>query len=245
MLPIGTREADLSLTFKMAPGEYYEVSFPPDHQTLPSTSGYASPGQGKTSSNWRTDSSGWTRMAMSKLLNLIVACAENRVIGRQGRLPWRIPEDLEFFHAQTAGQICVLGRVCFETWPRAALDGRRPVVLTSRPLLDVRGDLRATNTSRRDDPAQECSRPIVVRSLPDAIATAEALPGEIYICGGERIYAETLTLARPMRLHLTLVHADISGDTYFPEWRHLPWREIARRESSDANFRYTFLTLER
>ena len=54
-----------------------------------------------------------------KLLNLIVACAENRVIGRDRRLPWRIPEDLQFFHDQTAGQTVVLGRVCFETWPRA------------------------------------------------------------------------------------------------------------------------------
>jgi dihydrofolate reductase len=43
---------------------------------------------------------------------------------------------------------------------------------------------------------------------------------------------------------LTLVHAEVPGDTYFPEWRHLPWRELQRRESSDANYRYTFQTLE-
>jgi dihydrofolate reductase len=48
-----------------------------------------------------------------------------------------------------------------------------------------------------------------------------------------------------MRLHLTLVHAEISGDTYFPEWRHLAWREVSRRESRDANYRYTFSVLER
>jgi dihydrofolate reductase len=47
-----------------------------------------------------------------------------------------------------------------------------------------------------------------------------------------------------MRLHLTLIHAEISGDTVFPEWRHLPWREVARRESSDENYLYTFHTLE-
>ncbi len=74
---------------------------------------------------------------------------------------------------------------------------------------------------------------------------AEEIPGEIYICGGERIYAETLALPRPMRLHLTLVHAEIPGDTFFPEWRHLAWRELNRRESADENFRYTFHTLER
>lgn len=163
---------------------------------------------------------------MAKLLHLIVACAENRVIGRGGRLPWHIPEDTTFFHDQTAGQIVVLGRVCFETWPRVALDGRRPVVITR-------------NGSLASDHVQ------VAASLADALAIAEALPGEIYICGGERIYAEALALDRPMRLHLTLVQADVEGDTFFPEWRHLAWREIARRESRDAHFRYTFLTLER
>ena len=58
-------------------------------------------------------------------------------------------------------------------------------------------------------------------------------------------YEETLALHRPMRLHLTLVHAEIAGDTYFPEWRDFAWRELDRREGADANFRYTFFTLER
>ena len=85
----------------------------------------------------------------------------------------------------------------------------------------------------------------VAGSLAEALAIAEDLPGEIHICGGERIYAETLALDRPMRLHLTLVHADVPGDTYFPEWRHLAWRETSRRDSADVNYRYTFYTLER
>ena len=168
---------------------------------------------------------------MPKLLNVIVACAENRVIGRHGRLPWSIPEDLKFFHAETAGQVCVLGRICYETWPRAGLDGRKPVVLASRSPARV---MRP----------QE-SAPVIVPSLERALVAAETLPGEIYICGGERVYAETLALQRPMRLHLTLVHAEMAGDTYFPEWRHLAWREHSRRESSDTHFRYTFLTLDR
>jgi len=163
---------------------------------------------------------------MTKLLHLQVACAENRVIGRDRKLPWRIPEDLAFFHAQTEGQIVVLGRVCFETWPRVRLDGRRPVVITRNTALAGEGVH-------------------VAGSLADALEIAEALPGEIHICGGERIYAETLALARPMRLHLTLVHAEVPGDTFMPEWRHLAWRELSRRESADANFRYTFFELER
>ena len=162
-------------------------------------------------------------------MELIVAAAENRVIGRAGRLPWHLPEDLAFFHAETAGQICVLGRICFETWPQARAGGRRPVVIT-----------------RRHELADDVVR--VVPDVPAALAAAEKLPGRLLICGGQRIYEECLALAvaeaLPVRLHLTLVHAEVAGDVYFPEWRHLPWRELSRREGSDRQHRCTFLTLE-
>ncbi|MBL9186931.1 MAG: dihydrofolate reductase [Opitutaceae bacterium] len=163
---------------------------------------------------------------MSKPLHLIVACAENRVIGRAGRLPWRIPEDLAHFHAATAGQVCVLGRVCYETWPRVHDDGRQPIVITSHPTVARPGARAAA-------------------SLPTALAIADELPGKVFICGGERIYAETLALAgtRPLHLHLTLIHATIEGDTFMPEWRHLAWREVSRRESTDDTHRYTFSTM--
>ena len=161
------------------------------------------------------------QVAVPKPLHLIVACAENRVIGRAGQLPWHIPEDQAHFHAETAGQTVVLGRICFETWPRVRADGRHPVVISSNPALAQRGV-------------------DVAPSLTAALAIADTLPGRIMICGGERIYAEALALDRPLRLHLTLVHAEVPGDTFFPEWWHLPWRELSRRESADANYRYTF-----
>lgn len=161
---------------------------------------------------------------MPKPLNLIVACSENRVIGRDGRLPWSIPEDMAHFHRMTAGQIVVLGRVCYETWPRVRDDNRKPVVITRDQSL-AQPNVRITN------------------NVPEAIAIAQKLPGEIMICGGQRIYEETLPLAD--RIYLTLVHADVPGDTFFPEWRHLQWRETDRRESADANYRYTFSTLAR
>jgi dihydrofolate reductase len=161
---------------------------------------------------------------MSKSLNLVVACSENRVIGRAGKLPWHIPEDLAHFHAVTRGQTVVLGRVCFVTWPGVATDGRTPVVITRQ---------------------RELARPgvHVAAGVDEALAIAQTLPGEIMICGGQRIYEETL--ARADRIYLTLVHAEVPGDTWFPEWRHLPWRETARRDSSDATYRYTFSVLER
>jgi len=161
---------------------------------------------------------------MAKPLNLIVACAENRVIGRARRLPFHIPEDQAWFHEKTAGQTVVLGRICFETWPKVLADGRSPIVITSnRALASDRVRVAATVT--------------------EALALAQTLPGGIMICGGQRIYEETLPLAD--RLLLTLVHAEVPGDTFFPEWRHRPWRETWRRDGSDANYRYTFSILER
>jgi len=159
--------------------------------------------------------------AASKPLHLIVACAENRVIGRGGQLPWHIPEDSADLHAETAGQTVVLGRIRYETWPRVRADGRQPIVITSNRAL-VQPGVHVSD------------------SLNAALAIADTLPGKIMICGGERIYAEALTLGRPLRLHLTLIHAEIEGDTRMPEWRHLPWRELMRRESADAHYRYTF-----
>jgi dihydrofolate reductase len=163
---------------------------------------------------------------MPKMLNLMVACAENRVMGRENRLPWRIPEDLKFFHDETAGRTIILGRICYETWPRAREDGRRLIVVTSNPSIAREGVQ-------------------VARTVTEALAIAETMPGEIYVNGGERIFEEVLALNRPMRLHLTLVHAVVPGDRFFPEWRHLAWREVSRRDSADANYSYTFFTLER
>jgi dihydrofolate reductase len=164
---------------------------------------------------------------MPRPLHLEVACAENRTIGRAGRLPWSIPEDTRLFHEHTAGQIVILGRVSFDDWAGAREDGRRAVVVTQHPVPASPG----------------------VHSAPtfaEALQIAEGLPGRIHVCGGERIYAEALALTdRPLRLNLTLVHAEVPGDRHFPEWRHLPWRELSRRESHDANYRYTFLVLER
>jgi dihydrofolate reductase len=159
-----------------------------------------------------------------KPIHLIVACSENRVIGRGGRLPWSIPEDTAFFQKQTRGHTVIMGSRCFAEWKSAA-QGRDVVVITHDPSAL---------------PPGTCT----VSSLPEAIARAQTLRGEIYLCGGQRVYEEGLPLGD--RLHLTLVHASIpDGDTFFPDWRQHFTREIARRESHDANWRYTFLTLER
>jgi dihydrofolate reductase len=161
---------------------------------------------------------------MPKPINLIVACTENRVIGRDRKLPFVIPEDKAWFNEKTTNSVMVLGRICFEAWPKVRAGGRRPVVVTRNQSL-ASDDVR------------------VAASVTEALAIAQALPGEIMVCGGQRIYEETLPLAD--RLYLTLVHADVPGDRWFPEWRQLSWRETWKRESHDANYRYTFFILDR
>lgn len=179
---------------------------------------------------------------MPKPLTLIVACAENRVIGRNGRLPFDIPEDKQWFLDQTAGRTVVLGRICYETWPQVHADGRRPVVITSQPerMREIAKQKMELALRASSNPPSEINTAV---DVPTALGIAQRLPGEIMICGGQRIYEETLPIAD--RILLTLVHAEMPGDTWFPEWRQLPWRETWRKESRDANYRYTFSVLER
>lgn len=163
---------------------------------------------------------------MLPAFNLIVACSENRVIGRDGRLPWRIAEDWEFFRHRTAGATVVLGRISFLSWRSVLDDERRAIVLSSTPTL-----------------AQD--RVEVAHSLPVALALASAHGREIFVCGGERVFAEAIRLPTATRLYLTLIHAQVEGDRTFPEWRHEFPRVLEQRESTDANYRYTFYTLAR
>jgi dihydrofolate reductase len=161
---------------------------------------------------------------VAKPVYLIVACSENRVIGRRGGLPWSIPEDSRFFQDKTRGHTVIMGSHSFGEWP-SCVKGRDVVVITHEP---------------EKIPAGVHS----VHSLPEAIKVAQGLRGDIYLCGGQRVYEEGLALGD--RLYLTLVHAMIDdGDTFFPDWRRYFPREIARRESSDEHWRYTFLTLEK
>jgi dihydrofolate reductase len=161
---------------------------------------------------------------MTQRVHLIVACSENRVIGRAGGLPWSIPEDTKFFQDTTRGHTVVMGSRSFGEWPSCVHD-RDVVVITHEPEKIPAGVHPAA-------------------SLPEALAVARTLRGDIYLCGGQRVYEEGL--AHGDLLHLTLVHATIAdGDTFFPDWRGHFTRELARRESADARWRYTFLTLAR
>lgn len=158
---------------------------------------------------------------MATPLSIIVACSENRVIGRAGKLPWRIAEDWEYFKAKTTGSTVIVGRIGFESWKSILEDGRHAIVITRDQSL-ARSGVR------------------VALSLRTALDLARSEVRPVFICGGQRIFEEAIHLPDVQRLFLTLVHATIEGDRYFPEWRQAFPRVIHKRDSADENFRYTF-----
>jgi len=158
--------------------------------------------------------------------NIIVACSENRVIGRGGRLPWRIPEDWQYFRRTTTGATVVLGRISFESWRSVMEDERHAVVLT-------RNDRLASD------------RVQTARSLDEALALASAAPRPIFVCGGQRIFEEAIARPEAERLYLTRVHAHVEGDRTFPDWRGVFTKTVSQRDGADENFRYTFSLLAR
>ena len=148
--------------------------------------------------------------------------AQNRVIGRDGALPWRLPADLARFRAVTMGKPVIMGRRTHESIGRA-LDGRRNIVVSRRPGFQAPG----------------CT---VAPSL-DAAFEAASDAAEIAIIGGASIYEQTLPHAT--RIHLTLVHAPIEGDVRFPEIEPGAWREISRVErGADARNRHDLSFIE-
>jgi len=159
------------------------------------------------------------------LISIIVAMAENRVIGSGNALPWHLPADLKHFKAMTMGKPIIMGRKTWESLP-GKLPGRTHIIISTNPGYAAEG----------------CE---VVHSLDAALEIAGAVP-EVMIVGGAMLYAQALSLAD--RLYLTLVETQVEGDAWFPEYDPAQWREIARqRHSQDERnpHAYSFLTLSR
>src|SRR5437016_5391285 len=144
-------------------------------------------------------------------ISIIAAAAENGVIGRQGRLPWHLSDDLQRFKRLTMGHTIIMGRRTWESIGRA-LPGRRTIVVTSQP--GYRTGVDGVSIAPR---------------LDDALRIAEdATDEEAFIVGGAELYREAV--ARASRLYMTRIKATVEGDTYFPnvEWNN--WRLIESQE---------------
>lgn len=161
-------------------------------------------------------------------LSLIAALAANNVIGRNNQVPWRLPTDLRRFKALTMGHHLIMGRKTFDSVGRP-LPGRVNVVITRREEWSAAGVT-------------------VVHSLEQALrVAAEAGDAEAFIAGGAEIYE--LAIHRADRMYLTRVHAEVEGDTFFPEFDDVSeWRLVDAEhfEADERNeYPFSFLTYDR
>jgi len=152
------------------------------------------------------------------IVSLVVAVAENGVIGRAGGLPWHLPKDLQHFKQLTLDHTVIMGRKTFEEI-KQPLANRRNVVISRDPAFHPRGVT-------------------VLPSLGEALAMG-ATEDEVFVIGGGEIFR--LALPRADRLYLTQVHAKVEGDTYFPPFDRATWAlEDEEQHPADAKHPYGF-----
>ncbi len=159
-------------------------------------------------------------------LNLIYARAANGVIGKDGTMPWHLPEDLAHFKRLTQGHPVIMGRKTWDSLPARfrPLPGRANIVVTRQADWNEIGAQRAS-------------------SLRDALSMAEQTDSEAWIIGGAQIYAQALPLAS--RVEVTEIGRDFDGDAHAPQLGP-EWQEVARnRHVGSGGLPFSFVTYER
>lgn len=160
------------------------------------------------------------------VISMVLARADNGVIGDKGGIPWRIPEDMKRFKALTMGHPIVMGRKTWDSFPKKPLPGRTNIVVTRDASWNADGAVAA-------------------HSLDEALTKARAKnPTEIAIIGGTAIYLAALPYAT--RIHLTEVHIAPAGDTTMPPFDPATWRESSREDlTTPEGLAYSYVTLDR
>ncbi len=144
---------------------------------------------------------------MNKRMALIAAMTEDQVIGYQNRLPWDLPQDLQYFRQMTLGKPIIMGHKTFASMGYKPLPKRQNILLSR-------------------DPKVQYSHVQVVRSLDEALSIAEPSE-EIMVIGGEQIYA--LSLPRASRLYLSFIEGHYPGDTFFPKIDWKDWKLVSEQ----------------
>jgi dihydrofolate reductase len=157
------------------------------------------------------------------IVSLIAASAQNRVIGKNNDLPWRLPDDMKFFMQTTKGHHVIMGRKNYDS----LLDKYKPLPDRTNIVVTRQPELRAPGC-------------IVVHSVDDALGIARKnKEPEVFVIGGAEIYRIALPSAH--RLYLTEIQADVDGDTFFPEFDRTQWKEISRQpHPADGRHPYAF-----
>ncbi len=140
-------------------------------------------------------------------LSIIVAMDQNGLIGKDNDLPWHLSSDLKHFRSITMGKPVVMGRMTHESIGRV-LPGRENIVISRNPDYKSAG---CTVVNNLDDLNNYCHE-----------------HNELMIMGGAELYK--LAIAKANRLYLTEVHAEIAGDTYFPDFNRDKWQEVERKD---------------
>jgi dihydrofolate reductase len=156
-------------------------------------------------------------------LSLIVAHADNRVIGHNNQLPWHLPEDLKRFKKLTMGHHIMMGRKTYESLGRL-LPGRTTVIVTRDETYEVEGAK-------------------VVHSIPEALSAC-AEDSEPFLIGGAELYLQGLP--HVTRLYLTRVFAQVGGDAFFPELQMADWELVSEEANvSENGLHYSDLVYQR
>lgn len=157
------------------------------------------------------------------MLVMIAAMTENRVIAKDGRMPWRLPADLARFQRVTTGHPVIMGRTTFETLP-GPLPRRTNIILTS-------------NESYTHEGIRVAHSPDQALAIAREIQPAHGEP--VYIAGGGVVYETFLTQAD--RLDLTMVEARVDGDTFFPAWDRSDWTQThSERHPADDRHSHAY-----
>lgn len=159
-------------------------------------------------------------------ISVIVAMANNRVIGLNNQIPWHLSADLKRFKAITMSSPILMGRKTFESIGRP-LPGRTNIIISRNPHYTQAGCL-------------------IFNDLEKAIDKGCQLAGEIFVIGGSDLYRSVLP--RAQALYITEVHKNFAGDTFFPKIDANEWVESGRediRDDPNVNFEYSFVKLIR
>ncbi len=171
---------------------------------------------------------------MNMRISILVACSTNHVIGRDGDLPWRLSADLKRFRRLTMGHPILMGRKTLESIGRL-LPGRQTIVLTRNVEFEFPGAIVVHDWQSA-----------LAKAAESEAASESSHEPELFVVGGAEIYR--LALPSTDRLYLTRVHAEIEGDTFFPEIDEDEW-QVVDEENHAADGKnehdYSFVTLDR
>ena len=162
------------------------------------------------------------------IISHIVAMSENRVIGRDGGMPWHIPEDFRHFKKTTMGHAMIMGRKTWDSIGRC-LPGRLTIVVTRNRAFSV--------------PPEVVIKPSINDAIEYCKAHTNQWGDECFIVGGGEIYRQSQNITD--RIYLTTIHTTVSGDTSYPEFSSADFQQVKSEAHLDAPLPFTFSTWER